>query len=225
MLARALKSSRASKYDILRELPECDHLTECWPPLRERSGLVEHERVNVAQCLDRFGTAKENTQLCAATACDHDGNWRCKPERTRTRNDEHGNRVHQRVSQTRLRADDPPYDEGNDRDADDCRDEPGRDPVGKLLQGCARALRLTDERHDLREETVGPHMLCLDDERSSLIDRCTHHTIADALLNGQRLAREHRLIDTRLTAHDPAIDRNPFPRSNSNPIPDRQGFK
>src|SRR5947209_4254028 len=112
MFARALKSSRARKHDILRELPECDHLTECGPPLRERSGLVEHEGVNVAQRLDRFRTAKENTQLCAAPACDHDGNGRGEPESTRTRNDEYGNRVHQRVSQTRLRPDDPPHDEG-----------------------------------------------------------------------------------------------------------------
>src|SRR5436309_195549 len=92
-----------------------------------------------------------------------------------------------------------------------------------ILRELPECDHLTDERHDLRQETVGPYVLCLDHERSSLIDRCTHHTITDALLNGQRFAREHRLIDTRLTAHDPTIDRNLFPGSDSNPIPDRQG--
>src|ERR1700694_605897 len=68
-------------------------------------------------------------------------------------------------------------------------------------------------------------MLRLDDERPSLIYRSAHDAITDTLLHRQRLTREHRLIDTGLTAHDATIDWDLFPRPDSKPIPDRERFK
>jgi len=86
-------------------------------------------------------------------------------------------------------------------------------------------LRFADERHDLRQETVSPDMLRLDDQRSGLIDRSADNVIADTLLDRQRLARQHRLIHARSTAHDEPIDRDLFPGTDSKPIPDRHGFE
>ena len=194
VLARALKSGRTGEYDLLRELAECEHLTECGPALRQRSGLVEHEGVDAAQRLDRFGIAKQNALLGTAAACDHDGNRSCQPQCARTGDDEHRDCIDERVRQARLGADEPPGTEGGHGDAYYRRHEPGRHLISELLQRRARPLRLTDESHYLRQDAVRSDTLRLNEEHSGLIDRCAHHLVTSALLNRYRLAREHRLV-------------------------------
>jgi hypothetical protein len=68
-------------------------------------------------------------------------------------------------------------------------------------------------------------MLCLDHQGSRLIDGRTHDAVSHTLLDGHRLAREHRLINTRCSVHDAPIDRDLLPRSDSKPIADTQGFQ
>jgi len=104
MLAGTLKACRTGEHNIIRELAECDHLIQGRLPARERSGFIEHDRVDVAQGLDGFSVAEEHPQLGAATGRNHDRNRRGKPQRARTGDDQYCHGIHQCVRQSRLRS-------------------------------------------------------------------------------------------------------------------------
>src|SRR3546814_2121112 len=76
--------------------------------------------------------------------------------RSRAGDDEHRDRVQERVAEARFGADEHPDDEGRDRDEHDARHEPPRDAIGDRLDRRAAALCLGDHAHDPRERGVGP---------------------------------------------------------------------
>ena len=60
--------------------------------LRQRAGLVDHQRVDLLHALQRFGVLDEHAGLRAAADADHDRHRRREPERTRAGDDEHAHR-------------------------------------------------------------------------------------------------------------------------------------
>ena len=65
--------------------------------------------------LERLGVLDQHARLRAAPGADHDRHRRRQAERARTGDDQHGDRVDERVRQARLGAEQPPDDEGERR--------------------------------------------------------------------------------------------------------------
>ena len=68
---------------------------------------------------ERFGIPEQHAGLRAAAGAHHDRHRRGEPERARARDDEHGNRIDERVGEPRLRPHDRPRDERQDRNDHD----------------------------------------------------------------------------------------------------------
>ena len=87
----------------------------------------------------------------AATDPDHDRHRRRKTERARARDDEHRDRVDDRVGKARLGPDPGPDRERDDRRREHRGNEIAGHFVGHALDRRPAALRLGDHLHDLRE--------------------------------------------------------------------------
>ena len=90
---------------LARHRHDRDH---AWLSLGERAGLVDDERVDAFQNLERLGILDQHAGRGAAARADHDRHRRRQPERARAGDDQHGDGIDQRVSQARLRAEECP---------------------------------------------------------------------------------------------------------------------
>jgi hypothetical protein len=170
--------------------------------------LSTTERRDRCQRLDRLGIAEQHAELRASSRCNHDRDRRRKSERARAGDDEHCDRVDERMGKSRLRSQGHPEHERDRRNRHHGRNKPLRDSVRELLQRRAAPLRLGDQLHDVGEQRIGADFLGLDDQRSALVDRGTDHAVASALLNRKRLPRQHRFVDRARSFQYAAIHRH-----------------
>ena len=77
----------------------------------ERAGLVDDQRVDAAEELERFGVLDQHAGSGALAGADHDRHRRCEAQSAGTRDDEHSDGVHQRVRKPRLWPPDVPRDQ------------------------------------------------------------------------------------------------------------------
>ena len=119
--------------------------------LRQRPGLVDDERVDALEGLERFGVADQDAGVRAPAGADHDRHRRREAEGTGTGDDEHGDRRHERVREARLRSDEHPDGERDERHDEDGGHEPRRHPVGEALDRRAAPLRGGDHLDDAGE--------------------------------------------------------------------------
>ena len=77
----------------------------------ERAGLVHDERRHLLEQLERLGVPEQHAGFGAAAGADHDRHRRRQAERARARDDQHGNRIDERMREPRLGPDDRPDDE------------------------------------------------------------------------------------------------------------------
>ena len=159
--------------------------------------------------------------LRAAAGRGHDRHRRREPERAGAGDDQHRDRRDQRVGERRRRPPDRPGDEGEHRDADHRRHEPAGDRVGELLDRRARALRRRDHLDDLRQHGVLADAPRLDDQAAGAVERGAGHRVAGDLLDRQRLAGQHRLVDRRAALDHLAVDRHLLARPHPQPVADR----
>ena len=78
------------------------------PAFGQRAGLVDDQRVDLLQPLQRLGVLDQHAGLGAAADADHDRHRRGEAERAGAGDDQHGDRGDQRVGEARLRAPDRP---------------------------------------------------------------------------------------------------------------------
>ena len=109
--------------------------------LGQRAGLVHDQGVHLAQNLDGLGIAEQHARASSLAGRHHDRHRRREAQGTGAGDDEHRDRVDERIGEAGA-GPRPPDDEGHDRHHDDDRDEPGGDPIGQPLDGGAAALRL-----------------------------------------------------------------------------------
>jgi hypothetical protein len=121
---------------------------------RQRSGLVDDERIDLLQSLERLGALDEHAGLGAATDADHDRHRRRQPERAGAGDDQHGDGRHQSEREPGLRPVDAPGDKCRERDRDHRGHEPARHLVRQALDRRARPLRRRDHLHDLGQHGV-----------------------------------------------------------------------
>ena len=70
----------------------------------QRAGLVDHQRVDFLQRLQRLARCGSARPPWRPARCHHDGHRRRQAQRARARDDQHRHGVHQRMGQARLRA-------------------------------------------------------------------------------------------------------------------------
>ena len=81
----------------------------------QRAGLIDDERVDLREGLERLGVPDQHAGLGAAAGRGHDRDRRREAERAGTGDDQHRDRRDQRVGQRRRRPPDRPGDEGDHR--------------------------------------------------------------------------------------------------------------
>ena len=186
--------------------------------LGERAGLVDHERVDLLQHLERLGVLDQDAGRGAAAGADHDRHRRGEPEGAGAGDDEDRDGVDQGVGEARLRPEEAPDDEGEDGDHDDRRDEVGRDDVGQALDRGAGALGLADHAHDLGQQRLAADALGPHDEAAGAVDRPADDAAAWRLLDRNRLAGDHRLVDGARAFEDHAVDGHLLTGADAEPV-------
>ena len=86
--------------------------------------------------------------------------------------------------------------------------------------GALRPLRALDERDDLRQRRVSPDALGAHDERARSVHGGADDAVARGLLDRQRLAGEHRLVDRRGAIDEHAVDRHAVARPHPDQVAD-----
>ena len=119
---------------------ERDDVGEDRLALGQRAGLVDDQRVDAGEALQRLGLADQHAGLRAAPGGDHDRHRRREPERAGAGDDQHDTAATSAWAMRRRRAEQRPGGEGEDRDGDDGRHEVAGDAVGEALDRRAGAL-------------------------------------------------------------------------------------
>ena len=102
VLAAALQAGDQLHDALFGFAAEGDHRHQLGLALGERSGLVERQRCDLLQCLQRLGVLDEDASARAASSADHDCHGRRQAQRARARDDQHGDGIDDRVRQARL---------------------------------------------------------------------------------------------------------------------------
>ncbi len=166
--------------------------------------LSSDDDVEPARAFKHLGVANEDAALRRESAADHDGRRRSEAQCTGAGDDEHGDGVDHRIGPRA--AEQTPRQEDARRYQDDDGDEDGCDLVHELLDGRLRALRLLHHARHLAQHRLVAHGRRLDVDDAALVDRPTDNGVADASLNGNRLAGDHGLVNGRLAGPDDAVD-------------------
>jgi hypothetical protein len=190
VLAPALEARGDTQKSRLVDVFRRRHVDQPRPSLGERPRLVEDQRVDPAQLLDRLGVAEEHARGGAAAHGDRDRHRRCEAERAGAGDDQHRHRVDEGERQPRLGPEDGPHQEGDGGHPHDDGHEHGRHAVGEALDRRSAALGLGDQRDDAREQGVvadlfGPHH-----QASGAVHAAAHHAVPRSLRDRDRLARE-----------------------------------
>ena len=208
MLASALEGRGEPQQRRLVHTLERDHSHELRLALGERARLVDDEGVDFAHDFDRLGVPEEHAEGCRLAGGDHDRHGGGEAKGAGAGDDQHRDRIDEGVGHARLWADEGPSGERQDRDADNERHEVARDHIGELLDRGTAALGLGDHRDDPREERFGANLLRTHDQGPGAVDRRADDLVASALLDRNRLATDHRLVDGARSLKDHAVDRD-----------------
>ena len=219
MLAAALEARRNLQHMLFAYSLGRDNLGEPGLALRERAGLVDHQRVDLFQALERFGVAYEDAALSTAPGADHDRHRCCEPQGTRARDDQHRDGAHERKAHRGRRAVDRPDPECDQGDANDCGNKIGRNHIGQGLDGSARALRLGDHLHDLREQRLRTDALRAHHETPCAVDRAARDFLSRLLFHRDRLACDQGFVHARAAFQNHAVNRHLFSGAHPQAIP------
>ena len=166
----------------------------------ERAGLVERHLAHLRQPLERIAFAHEHAELRHVADGRHDGRGRGQHERAGAEHHEDGDGADD------LAGDEPRA--GRRGQGDD--DDPGGPSVGEAHDlGLAGIGRLHELDH-AGERAVLAHALGAHVERPELVHRPALHLVARRLVDRQRFAGHHRLVDGGACFQDGAVHRHGF---------------
>src|SRR5438445_13518494 len=164
--------------------------------MRNRPGLVQHDRVDLLGGLKRLGRADEDAVFSALAGADHDRQRGRKPEGARAGDDQHGYRADERECERWRRTGHEPDHESCDRDAHNHWNEIARDFISESLDRRFRTLGLFDEPADLSEHRILADSGGPEPEGAGLVDGCPDHGVTYLLGFRYRFTGDHRLIDS-----------------------------
>ena len=220
MLACALEARDEAQRVGFRDARLDGEVDELRSPEGQRAGLVDDQRVDLAQLLHGFRVAEQNPVERALTHRHGNRDRRREADRARTGDDQHRDGVDHCIGKRRLGTEESPHERRDDRDHDHRFHEIGSHQIGKPLYRCARSLRLRHHVDDPGQERVRAHALGADDERAFAVDRRAGDPIAGLFRHRNRLARDHGLIDVRGALEANAVDRHSFARAHAQAVAD-----
>src|SRR5437867_6941143 len=217
MLGTFLRGPREPQDFFLRNRADRDDIGDGWVALRQGSRLVEYHGRELVGLLEILAALDQQAVLRALPRAHHDRRRRRDAERAGTRDDDDGDEEHEGMCD-RFAERHGPQEERERGDSHDRGDEHGRHPVREALDGGPRRLGVLDELDDLAQGRVRPDARRSDPQQSCLVDRCANSRVPDLLLHGDRLARDHRLVDCGHSPHDDPVNRDALPRSDDDEI-------
>ena len=109
----------------------------------QRAGFIKNHRVDAMQLFKSIAVFEQHAQGCTLTGANHNGNRRCKSQRTRAGNDQHGNCAGQRKLQAVIQK--HPCNKGDYSNRDYHRNENTRNPICQSGDGRLRIACLLHE--------------------------------------------------------------------------------
>ncbi|MND93624.1 hypothetical protein D3C80_858160 [compost metagenome] len=186
-----------------------------WPALGEGAGLVDDQRVDLAEVLDSTGVSEEHATAGSLPGSDHDRHGSGQAERAGAGNDQDRDRIDQAEDPARLRSEKPPAEEGDQRDQNHPHDEIAGHGVRHPLHRGFRALSPRDHLHDLREHCLGADLLRRYHKAAVGIQRGTDECIPSFLHHWHGLACQHGFIDSTFALQDHPVDRHLLARADA----------
>ena len=173
MLARRARGRpRGRSSSASDQSPSGDDRRDLGLALGQRAGLVDDQRVDLLQPLQRLGVLDQHAQPGAAADADHDRHRRGQAQRAGAGDDQHRHGGDQAVGEaTGSGPQQPPGDERERGDRDHGRHEPARDLVGQPLDRRPPALRLGDHLDDPRQQRLRADLLRAHDEAAAAVHR------------------------------------------------------
>ena len=181
---------------------------QAWFPLSQGARLVDHDRIDHCEGLQRLGVLDQHANLRAASGGCGDGYGRSEAQSARTGDDEHGHRRHKSKGQRRLRTDQKPDHERQNRRDDNSWHKEARNTIRQRLTGRAAQSGSGDQTDDLSQHGLLADLGGFDGQGASLVERAAGDQIIGMFGHGNRLTRNHAFVHGRSTIDDPAIDRN-----------------
>ena len=117
------------------------------------------------------------------------------------------------MSKARLRAEQSPAGEGNDRRGHNRGNEVPSDFIRNTLHGSAAALSFAHKLHDLRQEGFAAHSFGKHDETSAGIECASGDFVARSLFGGEGFAGYHRFVNGAGAFANRAVNGDAFTRS------------
>ena len=225
VLAAALDAGCEAQQFVFIEPGSCNDGDHFRLALGERPGLVDHQRVDALQLLQRLRVADQDPRMRAAADADHDRHRRGEAERAGTRNDQHRHRGNEAEGKSRLRSEHRPCRKRQQRRGDHRRHEPAGHLIREALDRRPRALRARHHVDDARQHGVAADFFRAQHQPAILIDGAADHMRAFGLADRHRFTGHHRLVDRRAALRDDAIDRNLLAGTDAQEIADRDGVE
>ena len=198
MLAGALEARRQPQQRVRSSTPGAARPTTSFGlpsvsvPVLSTTSVSTFSSTSIASALRNSTPASR-----AAPGRHHDRHRRGQAERARAGDDQHGDRVDERVGQPRLGPEHGPDDERQRSRRRSPRHEPGGDPSASRWIGARLRCASPTMRDDLREQRVRADALGPHHERAGAVDGAARSPVARLLLDRDRLAGDHRLVDGR----------------------------
>ena len=184
------------------------------------SGLVKRHQRRPGQSLQGAALAKQQPQFRAAPAADQNRHRGCQPQGTGAGHDQHRNPGHQRMA--KVWPEGQPQGHGSQRHPRHHRHKHPRHPVDQRLHRQFAGLRLFDQRHNPRQQGIGPDPGDVIGQGPGPIDGAAHHCIPRPFGHRHRFAGQHRLIHPAVALNHHAIGGQPFAGAHINPVADAQ---
>ncbi len=108
--------------------------------------------------------------------------------------------------------------------SDHRRHEPAGDLIGEPLDRRARALRVGDHLHDLRQQRVAADLVGAHDKTARLVQRARDHARTLLLGDGQGFAGHQGFVECGTAFEDLAVDRNLLARPHAQFVAGREGI-
>ena len=170
----------------------------------QRPGLVEDEMIDRGQALEYGAVLDQDAARGGEPGRHGHCHGRGHSEGTRTGDDEHGGRRHDRD----LDIHPHPDQEGQGRQTERCRDKPGHDPVGKPLNRGLAGLGVLDQSDDATQRALTQQRTDTHGHDTGTVDGARNDLIAERLGDRSRLAGQHGFIHPAAAGDHLAVDRD-----------------
>ena len=197
-----------------------DHIGHPRLALGERPGLVEHDGLDARGELEARCLLEQDPLFRPHVGGHHDRRGRGEAERVGARDDDRGHGKGQREEHSLLRDGEPVQERDQARAHRDDH-EVVRGAIGDPLSGCLRALRRFHQTGDPGQSRVRADVRRPEADRAGLVHRARDDRASGLLLDGHRLAGDHRFVDRGVAVDDHAVHRGTLAGLEHDDVSDR----